>query len=195
VLSAEYVPEFVDETNRGPADDASLAEYQASRARHIRSVTAGVEQRLMETVGKRRGPLMEEISNLTLLAHDRFATYQAALRAYEAKAPGRVTPGGLLKPSPADRMIKGIDKLYKEAVKTADAFRECDDIIKRRRAQLVDIDSKMRNQVEDYGRSLIAQLETTSGLEAAFMRDPLLARAHARMIAAQARRTAITDSI
>jgi hypothetical protein len=190
-VSTDYVPEYVDDTNRGPEDDASIAEYHASRARHIRSVTAGVEQRLMETVGKRRDPLKEEISNLTLLAHDRYAAYQACLRAYAAKAPGRVTAGGLLKPSPTDRMIKGIDKLYKDAVKAAETFREVDVIIKKRRVQLNEIDTKMREKVEEYGRSLISQLETTSGLEAAFMRDPLLGRAHARMVASQARRASV----
>ncbi len=122
-MSIDYVPEYVDDTNRGPAHDVALREYQASRARHIRSVTMGVEQRLRQTVGKRRGPLMEEISNLTLLAHDRFATYQAALKAYEAKAPSRVTPSGLLKPSPTERMIRGVDKLYRDAVKAAELFR------------------------------------------------------------------------
>jgi len=189
MLGSDFIPEYVDDTNRGPDDDAELREYQASRARHIRSVTLGVEQRLRETVGKRRDPLMDEISNLTLLAHDRFASYQAALRAYEAKAPTRVTPAGLLKPSAAERMIKGIDKLYKAAAKAAEEFREVDAIIKKRRASLAEIDSKLREQVEEYGRSLISQLETTSGLEGAFMRDPLLARAHARMQAAQARRS------
>jgi hypothetical protein len=177
----------------GPDDDAVLAEYQASRARYIRTVTSGVEQRLMETIGKRREPLKEEIANLALLAHNRYEVYQEALKAYKAKAPGRVTATGLQPPSAAERTIRDIDKLYKAAVKAAAEFREIEPIIKKRRTQLTEIDWKLREQVEQYGRSLISQLETKAGLESAFQRDPLLGRAHARMQAAQARRAAIRE--
>ena len=45
-----------------------------------------------------------------------------------------------------------------------------------------------------HGRDLIAQLETPTGLEGAFKRDPLLARAHARMQAAEARRESVLES-
>lgn len=170
--------------------DAALAEYHASRARYIRSVTSGVETRLMASIGERRGPLLEEITNLTVLAHSRYETYQAALTAYAAKAPRRVTAGGLLPPSPAERMIAGVDKLYRAAVKAAEEFREVNDIIKKRKTKLEEMDWKLRVRVEQFGRDLIAQLETPVGLEGAFKRDPLLARAHARMVSAQAGRKA-----
>jgi hypothetical protein len=171
--------------------DAAVAEYHASRARYIRTIMAGVEQRVMETIGKRRGPLMEEITNLTLLAHSRYDEYQRALKAYSEKAPNRVTASGLLPPPTARHMIRGIDRLYKAAVKAAADYTECNAIIKKRKDQLEEIDQKMRVQVEQYGRDIIAQLETPTGLEGAFMRDPLLGRAHARMRAAEARRAAV----
>jgi hypothetical protein len=174
--------------------DATVAEYHTSRARYIRTVTSGVEMRLMETVGKRREPLTEEISNLSILAHDRYDMYQAALKAYASKAPNRVTAGGLLPPSPTERMIRGIDKLYNTALKAAEECREVNTNIKKRKDKLVEMDWKLREQVEQYGHALIAQLETTTGLEGAFKRDPLLGRAHARMLAAEARRTSIRDS-
>jgi hypothetical protein len=139
----------------------------------------------MATIGKRREPIVEELSNLTILAHSRYDGYQSALRAYSAKAPRRVTAGGLLPPSPADRIVPGIDKLYRAAIKAADEFREVNEIIKKRRATLDELDWKMRVKVEQYGRDLIAKLETPAGLEGAFKRDPLLARAHARMLAAR----------
>jgi len=182
-MSAEYVGEPPD----GP-DDASVAEYHASRARYIRTVTSDVEKRYMETLGKRRVPLMDEINNLTALARDRFERYQVSLTAYRSKAPSRVTAAGLLPPSPSERMIAGINKLYKAAAQAADEYREVTDIIKKRKDKLGEIDWKLRVQVEQYGRDLIAQLETETGLEAAFRRDPLLGRAHARMLAAQARK-------
>lgn len=166
---------------------AAVAEYHASRARYIRTVTAGVEQRLSETIGQRREPLREEIANLTELAHHRRIAYQNALQAYAAKAPGRVQGGAMKPPLPSDRMIKGIHKLYKDAVKAADEFREVNDIIKKRKDKLSDLDYKLRTQVEQYGRDLIAQLETERGLEGAFARDPLLGRAHARMLALRPR--------
>jgi hypothetical protein len=156
---------------------------------------ADVEQRVMETIGNRRGPPMDEITNLTLLAHSRYDVYQTALKAYSAKAPSRVTVGGLLPPSPAERMIRGIDRLYKAAVKAAEEFSECNAIIKKRKDQFEKIDQHMRVQVEQYGRDIIAQLETPTGLEGAFKRDPLLGRAHARMLAAQVRRASVRDSM
>jgi hypothetical protein len=108
--------------------------------------------------------------------------------------PSRVTAAGLLPPSPAERMIRGIDKLYKAAVKAADEYREVNAIIKKRKEILAEMDWKMRVQVEQYGRDLIAQLETATGLESAFKRNPLPGRAHARMLAAEARRASVFKS-
>jgi hypothetical protein len=176
-----------------PGDDG-VSEYHASRARYIRTVTSDLEKRLQATIAKRREPLVEEISNLTLLAQDRYQTYQNALKAYAAKAPGRVKAGGIAPPLPTERVIAGVDKLYKAAIKAADEYRELETIVKKRRAKLEEMDWKLRTQIEQYGRDLIAQLETPAGLESAFKRDPLLGRAHARMLAAQARRATVLES-
>jgi len=174
--------------------DSSVREYHASRARYIRTVTSDTEKHLMETVAKRRDPIKEELNNLQSLARVRFETRQATLKAYAAKAPGRVGSGGLLPPSPAERVIGGIDKLYKAAVKAAEEFNEVNEIIKKRKDKLDAIDNEVRTVLEQHGRDLIAQLETPTGLEGAFKRDPLLERAHARMVAAEARRASIRDS-
>jgi hypothetical protein len=174
--------------------DASVREYHASRARYIRTVTADTEKKLMENVAKRREPIKLEINNLTALARARFEARQLTLREYAAKAPGRVGSGGLLPPSPAERMIGGIDKLYKSAVKSAEEFNEVNEIIKKRKEQLEKIDEEVRNLIEQQGREIIAQLETPKGLEGAFKRDPLLGRAHARMVAAEARRQSVRDT-
>lgn len=171
--------------------DTSVREYHASRARYIRTVTTDTEKKLMETVAKRRDPLKEEINNLQALARARFETRQSTLKAYAAKAPGRVTTNGLLPPSAAERMTGGVDKLYKAAVKAAEEFNEVNEIIKKRKEKLDAIDHEVRTVVEQHGRDLIAQLETPTGLEGAFKRDPLLERAHSRMIAAEARRESV----
>jgi hypothetical protein len=175
--------------------DATVAEYHASRARYIRTVTADTEKKLMETVAKRREPLTEELANLSTLARARFDARQATLKAYAAKAPNRVTASGLQPPAAQERMIAGIDKLYKAAVKAAEEFNEVNEIIKKRKDKLDAIDREVRALLEQHGRDLIAQLETPTGLEGAFKRDPLLSRAHARMLAAEARRTAVRDSM
>lgn len=192
-VASGVTAEGQDGGERGPDDDATLAEYQASRARYIRTITADVEQRVMATIGKRRAPLKEEIGNLALLGHARYEEYRVALKAYSARVLGRVTARGLLPPSPSERMILGIDKLYKEALRTAEAFREITTIVKKRKDKLEELDWKMRDQVEQYGRAFIRQLETPSGLEGAFKRDPLLGRAHARMLAAQSRRESVKN--
>ena len=181
------------DASRGQDYDAAAAEYHASRARYIGTVTADAEERFTNSLGKRREPLIEEINDLTLLAHARYETYQETLKAYAAKAPGRVVRGGLLPPSPTARMA-GVDKLYKAAIKTADEYREVENLIKKRKAKLAEIDWKLRVQIQQYGRDLIAKLETPEGLEIAFKRDPLLARAHARLLAAEARQTRVLDA-
>jgi hypothetical protein len=174
--------------------DASVREYHFSRARYIRTVTLDTEKKLRESVAKRREPLQEEITNLGALARVRFEARQLALKAYAAKAPGRVTASGLLPPSAADR-IGGIDKVYKAAVKAAEEFNEVNEIIKKRKEKLEKLDEEVRVVLEQHERDLIAQLETPVGLEGAFKRDPLLGRAHARMLAAEARRTSIMKSL
>ena len=183
-MSDAHVPDY----------DASVREYHASRARYIRTVTGDTEKRLMETVAKRREPLKEELNNLTALARVRFEARQNTLKAYASKAPGRVTANGLLPPSAAERVIGGIDKLYKSALKAAEEFNEVNDIIKKRKEKLEAIDHEVRTVLEQHGRDLIAQLETPTGLEGAFKRDPLLERAHARMVAAEARRASVRDA-
>jgi hypothetical protein len=92
-------------------------------------------------------------------------------------------------------MIGGIDKLYKAAVKAAEEFNEINEIIKKRKEKLDGIDQEVRTLLEQHGRDLIAQLETPTGLEGAFKRDPLLGRAHARMVAAQVRQSSMRDSM
>ena len=179
---------------RVPDYDASVREYHASRARYIHTVTSDTEKKLMETVAKRREPLKDEINNLSALARARFDVRQTTLKEYAAKAPRRVTAGGLLPPSPAERMIGGIDKLYKTALKAAEEFNEVNEIIKKRKEKLDKIDLEVRTVLEQPGRDLIAQLESPAGLEGAFKRDPLLGRAHARMLAAAARRESVRDS-
>ncbi len=116
------------------------------------------------------------------------------LKAYAAKAPSRVGAGGLLPPGPSERMIGGIDKLYKSAVKAAEEFNEVNEILKKRKEKLDSIDNEVRTVIEQHARDLIAALETPTGLEGAFKRDPLLERAHSRMVAAEARRAAIRDA-
>lgn len=169
--------------------DAAVKEYHASRARYIRTVTDDTEKRLMETVAKRRGPLMEEITNLTSLARARFDTRQASLKAYSEKAPGRVTASAVQPPLPGS----GADKLFKAARKAAEEFAEVNDILKKRKEKLEAIDAEIRTVLEKHGRDLIAALESPTGLDGAFKRDPLLERAHARMLAAEARRASAID--
>jgi hypothetical protein len=187
--------ERADEAKGALDYDATVAEYHASRARYIRTVTADTEKKLLDAVAKRREPINQEIASLTTLARARFDARQTTLKAYGAKAPNRVTAGGLLPPSPQERMIAGIDKLYKAAVKAAEEFNEVNEIIRKRKEKLDAIDREVRTVLEQHGRDLIAQLETPSGLEGAFKRDPLLGRAHARMLAAEARRAAIRGSM
>ena len=174
-----------------PDYDDSVAQYLASRARYIRTVTGDTEKRLFETVAKRRDPLKEEIANLTLFARVQFDKRQQTLRDYKAKAPNRVTATGLLPPSTTERVIPGIDKLFKTAVKAAEEFNEVNGMIKKRKEQIDKIDEEVRTVLKQRTSDIIAQLETPVGLEGAFKRDPLLEQAYKRMLAAEARRESV----
>lgn len=185
----------INDGSETPDRDDSVAQYHASRARYVRTVTADTEKRLLETVAKRRDPLKEEIANLSSLARSRFDARQKTLRDYAARAPSRVTASGLLPPSPTERVMPGIDKLFKTAVKAAEEFNEVNDIIKKRKDKLEEMDNEIRTVIERHTRDIIAQLETPVGLEGAFKRDPLLEQAHKRMLAAEARRASVRESL
>jgi hypothetical protein len=172
--------------------DAAVKEYHASRARYIRTVTGDTEKKLLETVASRRAPLTEEIANLTSLARIRFEARQEMLKRYAASAPGRVTAGGLLPPLPTDR---NSGPLYKAAVKASMEFAEVNEILKKRKEKLDQIDAEVRTVIEKHGNDVIAALESQKGLEGAFQRDPLLERAYTRMKALEARREAARDAI
>jgi hypothetical protein len=90
--------------------------------------------------------------------------------------------------------MQGADKLFKAAVKAAEEFAEVNDILKKRKEKLEAIDTEVRNVLEKHGRDLIAALESPQGLEGAFKRDPLLERAHSRMMAAEARRASVLNA-
>ena len=89
---------------------------------------------------------------------------------------------------PTDRVVTGIGKLYKAATAAADEYREVTEIIKKRKEQPRRDRLEAPRENRTVRRDLIAQLETKAGLDAAFRRDPLLSRAHARMLASKARK-------
>ncbi len=170
--------------------DAAIREYELSRDRYFHTLRADAEEKVLKTVVKRREKLTEEIENLRSLARIRNDARAVALKAYAQRCPGRVTSTSLLPPSPTDH-ISGADKLFKAAVKAAEEFAEVNDILKKRRDAMEAIETEMRTALQKHNDDLVRFLETPTGLENAFKRDPLLGRAHARMKAAIAQRDAL----
>jgi hypothetical protein len=169
--------------------EAAIREYELSRDRYFQSLRLDAEESVAKSVATRREKLIEEIENLRALAKVRAEARTQALRAYQQRCPGRVTATSLLPPAATDRM-GGANKLFKAAVKVAEEFNEVNDILKKRREALEAIEAEMRTVLQKHNDDLIRFLETPSGLENAFKRDPLLGRAHARMKAAIAARDA-----
>jgi hypothetical protein len=146
----------------------------------------------MQSVERRRDKLIEEIENLRLLALARGDARAEAVKAYGQRCPARVTPTSLLPPTAGDRVGNfAVDRLFKAAVKAAEEFNEVNDLLRKRRAALGDIDVELRTVLQKHNDDLIRALETPDGLANAFKRDPLLGHAHARMKAALARRDAL----
>jgi len=168
----------------------AIREYQLSRDRYFHTLRADAEEKVLKMVAKRREKLTEEIENLRALARIRNDARAQALAQYGRLCPGRVTATSLLPPTAADR-INGADRVYKSALKAAEEFNEVNDILKKRRESLEEIDSEMRTVLQKHNADLIRALETPSGLQNAFKRDPLLRIAHARMKAAIAQRDAL----
>lgn len=140
---------------------------------------------MQEAVCKRRDLLNEEVQNLTLLVKSRHATREQTLRDYAQKCPGRVTSAGV--PLPPGGVAFGADKLYRAAVKSADEFTEANELLRKRRESLEQLNGELQRKMQKYHAQLIRQLETPDGLANAFRLDPLLERAHARMRAATPR--------
>jgi hypothetical protein len=170
--------------------EAAIREYELSRDRYCHSLRVDAEEKVAKSVAKRREKLTEEIENLRALAKMRNDARTEALRVYAQRCPGRVTASSLLPPAATDR-IGGADKLFRAAVKAAEEFAEVNDILRKRREALEAIETEMRTVLQKHNDDLIRFLETPSGLENAFKRDPLLGRAHARMQAAIAQRDAL----
>jgi hypothetical protein len=170
--------------------EAAIREYEFSRDRYFHTLRADAEEKVLATVVKRREKLNEEIDNLRALTKIRGDARAVALKAYAQRCPGRVTATSLLPPAATDR-LSGADKLFKAAVKAAEEFAEVNDILRKRREALEAIDAEMRTVLQKHNEDLIRFLETPTGLENAFKRDPLLGRAHARMKAAIAHRDAL----
>jgi hypothetical protein len=186
-------------TNRGndlqsltnEADEA-IRKYELSRDRYMQTIRADAEDKVVQSVSKRRQKLIEEIDNLRNLAKLRADQRTEAVKAYAQRCPTRVSATSLLPPGPTDRVGNfGVDKLFKTAVKAAEDFNEVNEILRKRRESLELIDSEMRDVLQKHNDDLIAFLETPDGLANAFKRDPLLAQAHARMKAAIAQRDAM----
>ncbi len=171
--------------------EVALREYELSRDRYLHTLRADAEAQLVKAVGVRREKLVREIENLHALAAMRAETRTAAVRAYAQRCPARVTATSMLPPGPAERVGgNGVDKLYKIAVKAAEEFNEVNDVLRKRRESLEEIDREMRDVLHKQNEELIRVLESPDGLATAFKRDPLLGLAHTRMKAAAASRDA-----
>jgi hypothetical protein len=171
--------------------DEAIRTYELSRDRYMQTIRADAEQKVVQSVSKRRQKLVEEIDNLRALAKVRADQRTEAVRIYAQRCPTRVTPTSLVPPGAADRMGNfGVDKLFKLAVKAAEDFNEVNEILRKRREGLESIDTEIREVLQKHTDDLIAFLETPDGLANAFRRDPLLGQAHARMKSAIALRDA-----
>ena len=185
--------------NKPGGDDAMKAaqeaanainEYQLSRDRYMSTLKAAAEEQVMKAIGPRRDKLTGEIENLQTLARIRNDTRTEAVKAYGQRCPARVKGSAFVPPGPAER-AGGADKLFKAAMKAHEEFNEVNEILKKRRDALEALTSEARAILQKRYDDLIGMLETPSGLENAFKRDPLLGRAHSRMQAAIAQRDAL----
>jgi Skp family chaperone for outer membrane proteins len=175
--------------------EAAIREYEFSRDRYMHTLRADAEAKVLATVTHRREKLMEEVNNLRALARIRSDARAEAMKAYAQRCPGRVSATSFLPPSAADKVGNfGVDKLFKAAVKANEEMTEVSEILKKRRDALDAIDTEMKAVLAKHYEDLIRALETPTGLENAFKRDPLLGRAHARMKAAIERRDALRNA-
>jgi hypothetical protein len=181
----------VDDATKAAQDaDAAIREYEFSRDRYMLTLRAAAEEQVRKAMGPRHDKLNDEIGNLRTLARVRSDARTAAVKAYAQRCPSRVQGTAFLPPGPAER-VGGGDKLFKAAMKAHEEFTEVNEILKKRKEALDAIEVEMRAILQKRNEELIRMLETPSGLENAFKRDPLLGRAHARMKTAVAQRDAL----
>jgi phosphoglycerate dehydrogenase-like enzyme len=171
---------------------AAIKEYEFSRERYMSTLKNQAEEKIVGTARKRREALMKEVDNLLTVGKFRAEAKNVAIKAYAQRCPGKVTASGMQPPNPADRMtFSGAEKLYRAALKASEEFNEVNDLLKKRRDLIEQIDAEAREVLRKHHDDLVRALESPGGFEAACRRDPLLGRAHARMKAAMAQRDAL----
>jgi hypothetical protein len=186
-------PSVDDATKAAQDADAAIREYEFSRDRYMHTLRSDAEEQVVKAFAPRREKLGKEVENLRTLARVRSDARTTAVKAYAQRCPTRVQGTAFLPPGPAER-VGGGDKLFKAAMKAHEEFNEVNEILKKRKEALDAIDVEMRTILQKRHEELIRMLETPTGLENAFKRDPLLSRAHARMKAAVAQRDALVGA-
>lgn len=164
------------------ADAAVVQAYENAKLAYIRGITQEAESKLREAFAKRREAINEEIANLRILAKSRQETATAAAAAYAKKLPHRVRKSGVRKPSLFERLrtFNTVSRLYGIASKAQEELDEVNDLLRKRRDRLEQMERETRRSIYLREESVRKKLQTPEGL-AALHADPMVKAAFQKM--------------
>jgi hypothetical protein len=163
-------------------DAAVIQAYENAKLRYIRGITAEAENKLREAFAKRREAINEEIANLRVLSKSRQESATAAAAAYGKKLPHRVRKSGVRKPSFFERLrtFNAVSKLYNNASRAQSELDEVNDLLRKRRDRLEQMERETRRSIYLREESVRKKLQTPAGL-AALHADPMVKAAFQKM--------------
>src|SRR5471032_2354313 len=168
-----------------PGFDEMLAQgnYDFAKTRFVRTLTGDGVARIVEHAAARRGKLRAEIDQLRLLVRSRHEAAVEQARAYGSILPHRVGKTWIQPPTHTEKIgnYHGSERFYKQAARAAKEYVEIRDLLAKRREQLVNMESDLRQALDEREAALIRQMESPRGLQSALQRDPLLNVAYQRL--------------
>jgi len=158
-------------------------QYDFAKTRFVRSLTGDGVARIVEHAAARRAKLRAEIDNLRALMRSRHEAAVEHARAYGAILPHRVGKTWIQPPAQLEKIGQyyGSERFYKQAARAAKEYVEVRDLLVKRRAELVTMETDLRVALDDREAALIRQMESPRGLQTALERDPLLNAAYQKL--------------
>jgi hypothetical protein len=163
-------------------DESVLQAYENAKLAYIRGITQEAEGKLREAFAKRREAINEEIGNLRVLAKSRQDLANQSAQAYAKRLPHRVRKSGVRAPSLFERIrtLNRVSKLYRNAARAASELDEVNELLRKRRDRLEQMERETRRSIYLREESVRKKLQTPEGL-AALHADPMVKAAFAKM--------------
>jgi hypothetical protein len=155
-------------------------QFEFAKARYAKTLTSESVKNVIAVAMRERARLSEEIKNLQVLSRARYQAALAASQEYGMVLPHRVGKTWLQPPTALERVGEffGSMRLYKAAAKAAKEFSEVQELLAKRHLTLANLERQLREKLDSQEAIVHENLTTSTGLQYALRRDPLLNQAY-----------------